>query len=166
MRFFRNLALARAALVALSLCLIARGALAEAVAWDQKAVTDIAVGLAKELRGLHVEVRRNPRVPATTTARRAQFQAREDVRFLVSVSQRLASQLQAGEDKDATLPTYRRLQMIRRDAEQSARRIDIQKPILERVERARVLVDKLAPFYEDAPGTEAPAPAPTPAPAQ
>jgi len=86
----------------------------------------------------------------------------------VNVSQRLASQLQAGEDKDATLPTYRRLQMTRRDAEQSARRIDIQKPILDRIEKARAFLDQLEPFYEDAPGTsgaEAPAPAPAAAPA-
>ena len=166
MQFSRSLGLARGVMVALSLCLVAGSAFAEAVAWDQKGVTQIAVELAKELRGLHVAVRRNPRVPATTLQRRAQYQAREDVRFLVNVSQRLASQLQAGEDKDATLPTFRRLQMFRRDAEQSARSLDIQKPILERVENARALVDQLAPFYEEAPGTpgtEAPAPAPAPA---
>jgi len=166
MHFSQRLGLARGAMVALSLCLVARGAFAEAVAWDQKEVTRLAVELAKELRGLHVAVRRNPRVPPTTLQRRVQYQAREDVRFLVNVSQRLASQLQAGEDKDATLPTFRRLQMFRRDAEQSARSLDIQKPILERVENARALVDQLAPFYEDAPGatrTEAPAPAPAPA---
>jgi len=166
MHFSQRLGLARGAMVALSLCLVARGAFAEAVAWDQKEVTRLAVELAKELRGLHVAVRRNPRVPPTTLQRRVLYQAREDVRFLVNVSQRLASQLQAGEDKDATLPTFRRLQMFRRDAEQSARSLDIQKPILERVENARALVDQLAPFYEDAPGatrTEAPAPAPAPA---
>lgn len=166
MHFSQRLGLARGAMVALALCLVARGAFAEAVAWDQKEVTRLAVELAKELRGLHVAVRRNPRVPPTTLQRRVLYQAREDVRFLVNVSQRLASQLQAGEDKDATLPTFRRLQMFRRDAEQSARSLDIQKPILERVENARALVDQLAPFYEDAPGatrTEAPAPAPAPA---
>ena len=157
MQSLRNCRLARGTIVALSLCLIAHSALAEPVPWDQKAVTAIAVKLEQELRGLSITVRRSPQLPTGSAGRRAQFQARENVRFLVQVSARLASQLQAGEDKDATLPTYRRLQMTRRDAEQSARRIDIPTATLERIVKAQGLVDQLSPFYEDPPGTPAPA---------
>jgi len=157
MQSLRNCRLARGALVALSFCLMAHGALAEPVPWDQKTVTAIAEKLAQELRGLSVTVRRSPQLPTGSSGRRAQFQARENVRLLVWVSARLASQLQAGDDKDATLPTYRRLQMTRRDAEQSARRIDIPTATLERIVKAQDLVDQLSPFYEDPPGTPAPA---------
>jgi hypothetical protein len=83
----------------------------------------------------------------------------------VSLSRRLASQLEAGEDMDATLPTYRRLQMIRRDAERDARRADIPAPTLERIVNAQTLIDQLAAYFgsePDATELEAEAPAPSP----
>ena len=94
--------------------------------------------------------------------------------MLVSTSQRLTSQLKAGEDLDATLPTYRRLQMLRRDAERAGRMANIPAPTLERVVSARALLDELTPFYGQAAAEEeaaeqaapetAPAPAPSAAP--
>ncbi len=176
MRLLRTSTLAMGASLALLLSVFASGAFAQAAAWDQKAVTAIATKLEAALRDLQITVRQNPQTQLGSSQRRAQFTARESLRLLVSTSQRLASQLRAGEDLDATLPTYRRLQMLRRDAERAARRADIQAPTIERIASAQALIDQLMPFYgtaateeeaaEAAADAAAPAePAPTKAPA-
>ena len=74
----------------------------------------------------------------------------------------MASQLKAGEDKDATLPTFKRLGSIRRDAEEDGRKANMQAPALEKVVSAQALMDQLAPYYEDAPAAAAPSRSPTP----
>ena len=176
MRSVRVSRLTTAVGFALSLVLLAGAAHAQTTPWDQKAVTAIAVKLEKALRDLNVTVRQNPDATVGTPQRRAQFQARESIRMMVSTSQRLASQLKAGEDLDATLPTYRRMQMLRRDAERAGRRANLPAPTLARVVSARALLDELTPFYGQAAAEEeaadqaapeaetAPAPAPTAAP--
>lgn len=135
----------------LSILVFASLALAEPVAWNQQVVTAIAAKLAKSVMDVHCEVKKDPSARLGDPTRRAQFQAREDLKLLVNVSRRLASQLAAGEDKDATLPTYTRLQMIRRDAEETGRKAHIVAPDLEKVSSAQALLDQLAPFYEDGP---------------
>ena len=154
MRSIRISWLARGAGLALSLSMLASSALAQAAAWDQKAVTAIAVKLETAVRDLNLTVRRNPQATVGSPQRRAQFQARESLRLLVSTSQRLASQLRAGEDLDATLPTFRRLQMLRRDAERAGRRANIPGPTLERVVSTQALIDQLMPFYGQAAAVE------------
>lgn len=170
MRSVRVLRLATAAGFALSLAGVGSTAHAQATPWDQKAVTAIAVKLEQALRDLNVSVRQSPDAMAGSPQRRAQFQAREAVRQLVTTSQRLASQLNAGEDLDATLPTFRRLEMLRRDAERAGRRANIPAPTLERVVSARALLDQLTPFYgqavaEEEAAEKAASPEDSPAPA-
>jgi len=155
--------LARSAGLALTVCILGSNALADPTGkpWDQKEVTAVAAKLAKALKDLHLTVKQSPEAQLGSTQRRAQYQAREDLKLLVTVSQRLASQLQAGDDKDATLPTYKRLQLIRREAEEHGRKANIPAPSLEKVVSARAQLDQLEPFYEDAaPADAAAAPAP------
>jgi hypothetical protein len=168
MRSIRIARLLRSAGLALvvSVTFNAGNALAQSTAWDQKAVTDIAVKLAKSLKDLNVTVKKNPDQPVGSPARKAQYQAREDVKMLVTVSQRLAGQLQAGDDMDATLPTYKRLRSLRRDAEDAGKRGNIPAPTLEKVASVQALLDQMAPYYEEAPEAGAPAAAPAPAPTQ
>lgn len=143
-----------------SILVLAFAAVAEPVAWNQQAVTAIAANLAKSVMDVHCEVKKDPSAGLGSPTRRAQYQAREDLKFLVSVSRRLASQLAAGEDKDATLPTFSRLQMIRRDAEEAGRKAHIPPPELEKVASARALLDQLAPYYEDDPPAASQPPTP------
>ena len=154
MRSIRISWLARGAGLALLLSMLASSAFAQVTPWDQKAVTAIAVKLEAAVRDLKLTVRRNPQAPVGSSQRRAQFQARESLRLLVSTSQRLASQLRAGEDLDATLPSFRRLQMLRRDAERAGRRANIPGPTLERVVSTQALIDQLMPFYGQAAAEE------------
>ena len=161
MHSFRISRLATFAGLALSLTALAPNALAE-TAWDQKAVTGIATQLATSVKDLNLTVKKIPNAQTGSPQRRAQYSARESLKLLVTVSQRLASQLKAGEDKDATLPTFKRLALIRRDAEEDGRKANMQAPTLEKVVSAQALMDQLAPYYEDAPAAAAPSPSPTP----
>jgi hypothetical protein len=154
MRSVRISWLAKGVGFALLLSMFATSTLAQATPWDQKAVTAIAVKLERSLRDLSVTVRRNPQAKAVSSVRRAQFQARETLRLLVSSSRRLSSQLRAGEDLDATLPTFRRLQMLRRDAERAGRRANIPIPTLEQIVSVQALIDQLVPFYGQAAAEE------------
>ena len=160
--------LARSAGLALivSLALDAGNAQAQATPWDQKAVTAIAVKLAKGLKDLNVTVKKNPDQPIGSPGRKAQYEAREDIKMLVTVSQRLAAQLQAGDDMDATLSTYKRLRGLKRDAEDAGKRGNIPAPTLEKVGSVQALLDQLAPYYEEGPEAGAPVAAPAPAPTQ
>jgi hypothetical protein len=146
--------LAKSAGLVLSLFVFASSAFAQPAAWDQKAVTAIAVKLEQSLRDLDRAVRRNPTAQVGSPLRRAQFQARESLRLLMITSRRLATQLRAGEDLDATLPTFRRLKMLRRDAERAGRRANIPGPTLERIVSAQALIDQLMPFYGQAEAEE------------
>ncbi len=154
MRSVRISWLAKSVGCALLLSMLATSGEAQAAPWDQKAVTAIAVKLERALRDLSITVRRNPQATAGSPLRRVQFQARENLRLLVSSSQRLSSQLRAGEDLDATLPTFRRLQMLQRDAERSARRANILAPTLDRIVSAQALIEELVPFYGQAAAEE------------
>ncbi len=147
--------LAAAAGLVSTLVLLANAAPAE-TAWDQKAVTSIATKLSHSLKDLNVTVKKNPQAQVGSPQRRAQYNARESLRLLVNVSQRLAAQLQAGEDKDATLPTYKRMQLLRREAEDEGRKGQIPAPTLEKVVSMQALMDQLAPYYEDAPAAATP----------
>jgi hypothetical protein len=143
-----------------SILLFAFAALAEPVSWNQQAVTAIAAELEKTVMDVHCEVKKDPSARLGSPTRRAQYQAREDLKLLVSVSRRLASQLAAGEDKEATLPIYARLRMIQRDAEEAGRKAHILAPDLEKVASARSLLDQLGPYYEDGPPAAPPSPTP------
>lgn len=120
-------------------------------AWDQKAVTALAAEVAASLKDLNITVKKNPQAQVGSPQRRAQYNARESLRLLVNVSQRLVSQLRSGEDKDATLPTFKRMQSLRRDAEDEGRKGQIPGPTLEKVVAMQALMDRLAPYYEEAP---------------
>lgn len=146
----RSSRVAVAAALASLLVLAAPATLAE-TAWDQKTVTDIAVKLAKSMKDLNLTVKKNPQAQVGSPQRRAQYNARESLRLLVNVSGRLASQLQAGEDKDATISTYKRMQLLRREAEDEGRKGQIPAPTLEKVVSMQAVMDQLAPYYEDAP---------------
>jgi len=153
-RSVRTSWLAKSAGLVLSLFVFASSAFAQAAAWDQKAVTAIAVKLEQSLRDLDRAVRRNPTGQVGSPLRRAQFQAHESLRLLMITSRRLATQLRASEDLDATLPTFRRLKMLRRDAERAGRRANIPGPTLERIVSAQALIDQLMPFYGQAEAEE------------
>jgi hypothetical protein len=119
---------------------------AKGKAWDQAAVTALAQELVRVGGDLRDSVRRKPDVPAIGI-RRARSQALDDLRVVQNSIQRLARQLEAGDDQLTTYPTFRRIQTLRRDIAQNARRAALMEPTTSKLESARVILEQLEQFY-------------------
>ncbi len=128
--------------------LLAPGRAPAQAQWDQAKVTAIAEQFAASLNDLQITVRKDPTLPGGSM-RAAQYQAREDLRQFVNTIERLAASLKAGEGQEETLPIYRRAEQHRRDAAEAARRADIPAATLEKIEKSRVILAQLAPYYAD-----------------
>ena len=128
------------------LALAAPPALAEAAKWDQQRVTALAKELAAAVKDLRVDVEKNPDQPPGP-ARRAQFQAREDLRLLQYTTRQLASSLAKGEGRDETAPIFQRIETLRRDAEENGRKAMIAEATLAKIAKAKDLLLQISPYY-------------------
>lgn len=135
------LALALAAAVALS----ATPARAQAE-WNQERVAGLAAELDDDVKELKVTVRRSPDQPIGG-ARRAQYEARDQLRVLQNLTQHLRNDLARGEDREATISTFRRIQQVRRDLEDIARKANLQAATVEKIVAAQDSLRQLAPYY-------------------
>lgn len=134
--------------LALGLVLTASPALAEAARWDQQRVTRLASQLAAAVKDLRVEVEKNPDQPPGL-ARRAQYQAREDLRLLQYTTRQLASSLEKGEGREATAPIFQRVETLRRDAEENGRKGMIPEATLNKIAKAQDLLLQISPYYAE-----------------
>ena len=122
--------------------------LAEPVAWDQAEVSEIASELVPAVEAAYAELRlrqigdRNPR---------EFYQLRETTRRVRSEARRLADGLAAGEGHDPTLSVFEQLLLQVHDAREIAQRIFLPSPLHDKLAAAGALVDRLAPFYTEAP---------------
>jgi leucyl-tRNA synthetase len=139
-----GLALGAAALLGLA----SPSATAESATWDQAKVTAIAKELADAVKDLKDVVRQNPD-QVSGPQRRAQYAAREDLRLLSNTTRHLAMELERGEGREATLPVYRRVQTLRRDAEEDGRKAMIQTSTMEKIAVAEEILARLAPYYAE-----------------
>jgi hypothetical protein len=135
-----------------ALVLWAAPALAQApppAAWDQAKVTAIAKQLAEATGTLYDAVKKVP-PPAMGAQRKSFYNATQSLRRLGSETRSLAAQLENGEGKDETLPTYKHIQMIRRDAAEEGRSAGvIPDDVLAKVDKARDLLLQLSGYYQE-----------------
>jgi hypothetical protein len=137
--------------LALALALGVGAASAEVAAWDQERVTALASELHESVKDLKVTVQRNPDQPIGG-ARRAQYEARDQLRVLQSLTRHLQGDLEDGADREATITTYKRVQTVRRDLEEIGRKANIQSNTLEAVMQVQDVLRRLAPYYEEPAG--------------
>ena len=136
----------------LALLLLPAAALAELATWDQERVTQIAEEFAGSMKALRKEMQSAP--PVTDPARqRALYVALDDIRIMTNSSTLLANKLKAGEGREETFAQWRRLDMLRRDFEEDARKADIEDAIMDKILTAGELLIRLTPYYK---GEEAP----------
>ena len=126
--------------------LVAVPAATETQEWDQAAVTELAKQLAAVAGDLRSSVRRTPEL-GHRRARRARSQALDDLRVAQGSVNSLLRRLEAGEGREETYPTYRRIRSLRRNIAQNARRALITEPTLGKLEAARGILDQMALFY-------------------
>jgi hypothetical protein len=144
----RRSTLAAACAVSLILCLGPSAAFAEPPEWDQERVSGIAQELVAALKDLQIAVRQNDQL-MDSGARASKYRARQDLRLLISATRGLVADLKAGHGQEATRPAYKRMQTLRRDAEENARRGMIPEATLEKIAGCQDLLQQLAPYYKE-----------------
>jgi hypothetical protein len=117
-------------------------------AWNQERAASQAADLEAALSGLRTALRNEPSasiVPGGGSRQRHRI--RDRLRLMENESKYLASQLKDGIGRDETLPVFERIDEIRRDVVQDARRIFLQKPVLDKIDAARGPLEELAGLY-------------------
>jgi hypothetical protein len=146
MESIRRLRGLTAAGAALALLLLPTVAPAELAKWDQERITQIAEEFAGAMKELRREIRAAP-PSMDPTRQRARYEALEDIRIMTNSSTHLANKLKAGEGREETSAVWRRLDLLRRDFEENARKSEIEDAILEKIVKAGELLIRLTPYY-------------------
>jgi len=115
-------------------------------AWDQQAVTALAQKLVEAAGDLRQSVRRQPDIQSHGV-RRARRQALDDLRVAENSIRSLARQLETGAGPLDTYPTFRRIQLLRRDVARNTQRAALREPTTSKLEAARSILEQLEPYY-------------------
>jgi hypothetical protein len=140
-----------ARIAALALALAPLRASAELANWDQQRVTAIAVELSQAVSVAEEEVDKQKGSRVDVAKERAFYEFREDMRLAKNTARHLARELQAGKGREETYPTFRRLQTLRNDAAENARRAVMPDQTVEKITSAGALLMRLRPYYEEEP---------------
>ncbi len=120
---------------------------AQTAKWDQDRVTALGEELRKAVSGVRSGFRNQP--PPSVGGKARSFYAIQDkLRVIESESRAFASALEKGQGHDQTVHMYERIQMLRRDAAEIARRLMLTEPVLDKIAAARDVLIRLAPYYD------------------
>ena len=126
---------------------------AELATWDQKRVEKYA----KELTTATGELRQAfDAIGIQNQAQQnAMFQVKDTVKMLDTAAGGLAESLANGKGRDETMPRYKRVEALRRDAELEGRSADIPEAVFEKVFSVGSALLKLRPYYVEEPAPDA-----------
>ncbi len=117
-----------------------------AARWDQARVTSYAKELATACGELKNALSALP-PQVEPTAQRAFYQAKDDIRIMEHSANGLARALEAGEGRDEALPRFKRIQSLRRDAEENGRKALIPDDVFAKITPVGTAIIKLAPYF-------------------
>ena len=142
---FRSIVTAAAA----AFLLTAGAASAELAKWDQERVAKYGEELAVATNDLKQAL---DDVGIQNFAQQnAMYQVKDTVKIFNSTASGLAEALKSGKGREETLPRYKRLKSLQRDAQEEGRSADIPESVFEKVFAAGSALIKLAPYYEEQP---------------
>jgi hypothetical protein len=116
--------------------------------WNQGRVTAIAEKLAAEFAELQLQASQHP-PDISFSQQRAQYELEEDIRLLKNTSQHLATQLKAGKSREETRPIFNRMETLRADAEENARKTVVTEHLLDQILEAGGVLLQLQPYYRE-----------------
>jgi hypothetical protein len=116
--------------------------------WNQGRVAAIAEKLAAEFEELQTQAMQHP-PDISFSQQRAQYELEEDIRLLKSTSQHLATQLKAGKGREETRPIFKRMETLRADAEENARKTVVTESLLDQILEAGGVLLQLQPYYRE-----------------
>lgn len=114
--------------------------------WNQERVTSYAKELSEACRGLKTAMDNLPS-SLDPAAQAAWYRAKDDVRMLNSAARGLAASLESGEGKEATLPRFKRIELLRNDAAENGRKALIPEDVMAKITPVGTAIMKLAPYY-------------------
>jgi hypothetical protein len=120
----------------------------EPIAWDQSRVSELASQLQEAVKGLRDSARKQGRPTGGSGQVRAYNRLLDRLRLIEAESRHLAASLGGGAGRDETEPVFERLDLLRRDAAEEARRLFMTKPLMDRIETARGVLEELRPYYQ------------------
>jgi hypothetical protein len=116
------------------------------VRWDQARVTQYAVELDDAVEQAFEQTRKDPSQIAVQQ-RQAWYDLKEDMRLLQNSSQRLKVELQKGAGQEETAATFRRIDSLRRNAEEHGRKCLVPAPVLDALTKAGSIHNRMRPYY-------------------
>src|SRR3972149_4697312 len=141
-----------AAACAVAFVIVAGAASAELATWDQQRVAKYAAelklataDLKKALDSVGIQ---------NFAQQNAIYQLEDTVEMLDTAANGLDHALKSGKGRDETLPRYKRVESLRRDAEEEGRSADIPDAVFEKVFSVGSALLKLRPYYVDQPAQE------------
>ena len=146
----RTIVAAIAALALVQVLGVVRLASAQAQPWNQEVVTATAGELEEAVSGLRDTVRGSPNLDVPTK-KRTIYQILDNLRMIEASAGSLHAALRGGAGMEETLPTYKRLQQLRRETADLAQRVDISAITKPKLEKARDLLQKIEPYYPPEP---------------
>ena len=132
---------------------LAREAAAQAKPWNQEVATALAGELEDAVSGLREAVRQSPNMQYPTQ-RRLLYQIMDNLRMIEQAATSLHAGLKNGAGMEETLPTFMRLEQIRRDTEVLAQKVEITAFTQPKLDKARDILAKLEPYYPPQPKLE------------
>jgi hypothetical protein len=120
---------------------------AEDEKWDQQQVAALAKQLASAVDGLRDSFRQSQTAGTQPTQQKVRFQVLDELRMLEMETRHLALSLEKGAGRDETAPAFRRIEEIRKDLADDARRAYIEAPTQQRIDAARGIWRQLEPYY-------------------
>lgn len=133
---------------AVSLSLVAGGALAALTPWDQAKVTGLARQLEKAAGDLYDTFYKQPVPTAGSGQTRAYQRLKQKIRGIRTEANQLAGDLEKGEGMEATLPAYEDLMEMVRSARDDARKVFTTKSVEEKATVVREQLNQLGPYYD------------------
>src|SRR5262245_12765163 len=137
------------AAVAAAFWITASAASGELAAWNQDRVSKYAEELVVATNDLRMAL---DSVGIQNVAQQnALYQVQDTVKMLHTASTGLAESLRSGKGREETMPRYKRVESLRRDAEEEGRSADIPEAVFDKVFSVGSALLKIRPYYVDEP---------------
>jgi hypothetical protein len=120
---------------------------AEPPAWDQARMIQLAGGLQKAAHDMRNSVRAQPEQGIASGQSYARNNMMDDLRVLEMESKRLKLDLENGKSRDHTYPVFRRLNEVRLNLAEEARRMFLPRSQLDTMKSARAMLEDMRFFY-------------------
>jgi hypothetical protein len=121
---------------------------ADLAAWDQAKVTEISKQLVSATQDLYDTFYKQLPPTAGSGQSREFYRLKQVTRVMKTEARELSSQLEKGEGRDQTLPSYESLMEMVRTARELGARIFATEDLKQKATAVRGLLNQLGPYYD------------------